>query len=241
MRSLIKITIVAAEVAAFALLATALVRGEEYTTRPVRVSMTNKDGQVTTLEYRTPVKIVAQSSDSPPLVSIDSRPARDADLLPALHRQVDSYSDTYAAPSTSLPEITSLREVRYAGQPVSSVPAVQQASYPVQTVNYATSAPTYSTTPVVQVGNVSPLSGLPIVNYAAPQTVVNYPPTTTYSPVNYQVPVAGVPRTVYSPIVQYPTVPVAQSNVQVGTGIYGQPVIYRPGQPLRNAWRWLTP
>jgi hypothetical protein len=239
MRSLIKFVIVTVEVVAFGLLASAVVRGEEFTTRPVRVSMTNKDGQVTTLEYRTPVKIVAQSSDSPPpLVAIDSRPARDADLLPALHRQVDSYNDTYAAPSTSLPEITSLREVRYPGQPT---PSVQQASYQTQTVNYSPSTPTYSTTPIGQVGNAVPMSGMPTYNYAAPQTVVNYPPTTTYSPVNYQVPVTGVPRTVYSPIMQTPIMPVAQSNVQVGTGIYGQPVIYRPGQPLRNAWRWLTP
>jgi hypothetical protein len=69
--------------------------------------------------------------------------------------------------------------------------------------------------------------------------VVNLPPTTTYSVPNYSVPVTGVPQTVYRP--QVPLVPVVQSNVQVGAGLYGQPVIYRPGQPVRNAWRWLTP
>jgi hypothetical protein len=258
MKSLVKMLVVTVEVVAFGWLAVAVARGQEFAStvltatptavqspyandRPVRVSMTNKLGQVTTLEYRTPVKIVSQgSAQDDRVVAIDSRPARDTDLWPAY-----SPPGNYAAVDASLPEITSLRNV-------STTPTERYAAPPVRQVNYQTaslqpSAPTarsvsYSAPSVVPVANTVMLNGSTNCGNCGAPTMVSYPPPTTYSVPNYQAPITGVPRTVYSPMVQQiPVTPVAQSNVQVGAGIWGQPVIYRPGQPLRNAWRWLTP
>lgn len=232
MRTSMKFLIVSVEMALFLWLVAAVVRAAEFptlkptyvpasyaddsspysSTRPVRVSMTNRLGQVTTLEYRTPVKVVdanetfdsktanyATNYDEGELVPINnlpllSSPARDEDLLP----------------------ISSTRQVSH----------TYQANYPAQPqVRYAYQSPT---TPIVPVGGC-----------AAP-SVVNYAPATSYTVPNYATPVTGVPQTVYRPV-QLPVAPVMQPNVAVSSGIYGQPVIYRPGQPLRNVWRYLTP
>ncbi len=217
MRRSMKIMIVCGEVLLFGLLAVATARAIEptrlatnynattspYTAdRPVRVTMTNKLGQVTTLEYRQPAKVVSNRFDDSEMRSINELPvlssparAEDFDLLPMSNVQQVGYQ--YQANYTPA---QAPAQVRYA-QP--------------------TTLPVTSTNTCVQ------------------PTVVNLPPTTTYSVPNYSVPITGVPQTVYRP--QVPLVPVVQSNVQVGAGLYGQPVIYRPGQPLRNAWRWLTP
>lgn len=156
-------------------------------TRPVRVSMVNKLGQVSTLEYREPQRYL----DDEPLL-----PMNDLPLLSSPARASDLYDDRNIHP------IGYTYQSNYASQP--------------------------QTLPIVPTGNC-----------VAP-SVVNYPPVTQYTMPNYAVPVTGVPQTVYRPVA--PLAPVAvQSNVQVGAGIYGQPVIYRPGQPVRNVWRWLTP
>lgn len=211
MRTSMKFIIVTGEVLLFGLLAVASVRGAEFppikptylvashtsasspyaSAQPVRVTMVNKDGQVSTLEYRQPDRVV----DEGPLVSINSLPARELDL----------------------PTSQDIRPIGYQ----------YQANYP--------SAP--SSVPIVRTANCNQPA---VVNYAPP--TVTYPPATQYTMPNYAVPVTGVPQTVYRPLVPVaPAAPALQSNLQVGTGIYGQPVIYRPGQPVRNAWRWLTP
>lgn len=219
MRRSMKIIIVCGEVLLFGLLAVATARAIEPTRlatnydattspysadRPVRVTMTNKLGQVTTLEYRQPVKVVSdrdrfndsemRSINELPVLSTPAR-AEDFDLLPISNVQQVSYQ--YQANYTPA---QSPVQVRYA----------QPSTLPVTPTTHCMQPP-----------------------------VVTVPPTTTYSVPNYSVPVTGVPQTVYRP--QVPLVPVVQSNVQVGAGLYGQPVIYRPGQPVRNALRWLTP
>ena len=210
MRTSMKFIIITGEVLLFGLLTVASVRAAEFpaikptylvashtsnvspyaATQPVRVSMVNKDGQMSTLEYRQPQQFV----DEGPMVPIKSAPARDYDLAP-------------------------MNDIRPIG-------------YQYQT-NYTN---TQSGVPVARTAHCSQPG---VVNYA-PATVA-YPPATQYTMPNYAVPVTGVPQTVYRPLVPIAAAPVAQPNLQVGTGIYGQPVIYRPGQPVRNAWRWLTP
>lgn len=219
MRRSMKIIIVCGEVLLFGLLAVATARAIEPTRlatnydatispyaadRPVRVTMTNKLGQVTTLEYRQPVKVV---SDRDRFDDSEMRPINELPVLSSPARA----EDFDVLPTSNVQQVGYQYQANYT-----------PAQSPVQ-VRYAqpTTLPVTSTTQCVQ------------------PPVVTLPPTTTYSVPNYSVPVTGVPQTVYRP--QVPLVPVVQSNVQVGAGLYGQPVIYRPGQPVRNAWRWLTP
>jgi hypothetical protein len=125
--------------------------------------------------------------------------------------------------------------------PVSSTPAREEdlQRYPdfdqAQQVRYVATA---AATPPIHQTNYQPA---PVCNCPQPASgnYVQYVPAPTYALPNYNQPVVGSPYTVYSPVA--PLAPAVQPNVQVGAGIYGQPVIYRPGQPLRNAWRWLTP
>lgn len=211
MRTSMKLAIVTGEVLLFGLLAAATARAAEFPaikptylvanhtttaspyapTRPVRVAMVNKDGQVSTLEYREPQRFI----DDGPLVSINSLPAREIDLAPA----------------------HDIRPIGYQ----------YQSNYPAQ----------QSSLPLVYTANCNQPG---VVNYAPPTTVA-YPPATQYSLPNYAVPVTGVSQTVYRPVGPMTPAPVVRTDTQVGAGIFGQPVIYRPGQPLRNAWRWLTP
>lgn len=229
-----KLIMVVGEVVFFGLVATSLVRGAEFpalrptfvaarpapAASPVRVSMTNSHGQVTTLEYHSPVRVIGQNEPiDDGLVPIRnlpvlSSPARETDL--PLDQNVRSIN--YQQPL--YPEITSLSPVRYAGQPVSA--AYPQTSYYPQT--------SVAGTPLRPVANCA--CQTPVNNAAA------YPPVLSGYPMPGYV---GAPQTVYSPLTPITPVTVAQSNIQVGSGIYGQPVIYRPGQPVRNAWRWLTP
>lgn len=227
-----KLIIVAGEIIFFTMLAAAAARGQEFPplpqrptvvaarplsggsaspAQPVRVTITNDVGQTTTLEYRTPVRIVADSVDS----DFDEGqlvPLKELPVLSTPARSEDLQQVNYQSPLT---EITSLREVRYEGQPTYAQPV--------------------STLPLV------PTGGPPAATYSyAPQTTVTqYAPAPTYAAPNYSVPVTGVPQTVYRPVTTLP--PVVRNDVQIGSGIYGQPTIYRPGQPLRNILRWLTP
>jgi hypothetical protein len=111
------------------------------------------------------------------------------------------------------PEITALARTTNRAQPLAT---------PYQRVNYRSSSAT---------------AAIPAA-YTDQATSMQYPPATVYSAPNYSVPVVGAPQTVLRPVTP---APIVRTDVQVGTGIYGQPVIYRQGQPLRNVWRWLTP
>jgi hypothetical protein len=211
MRTSMKFIIVTGEVLLLGLLAAAGARGAEFPpikptylmaqqassvspytpAKPVRVTMVNKDGQVSTLEYREPQRFVNDG----PLVPINSLPARELDL----------------------PTTQDIRPIGYQ----------YQSNYPS------------TTTATVPIRNVAHCNQPAVVNYAP--AAVAYPPATQYSMPNYAVPVTGVPQTVYRPVAPVAVAPVVQNNLQIGAGLYGQPVIYRPGQPVRNAWRWLTP
>ena len=231
MRKRMSWIVVAGEVLVFGLAAAAVANGQEYpalrptyvpvsqqsanspyaASQPVRVSMTNRTGQVTTLEYRQPVKVVSYNENYDdglvPVSSLPvlSTPAREQDL-------VEMRSDR--------------REVRYLSQPTSqptstSLPIVQTAGTcyrPGTVVNYAP-APSYTTPNYATTG------------YAVPG----------YTVPGYSVPNYVVPQTTYRPLPGQPVTPVVDPNLQVAKGIYGQPTIYRPGQPVRNALRYLTP
>ncbi len=138
---------------------------------------------------------------------------------------------------------------------------VQPANYytPTQPTNYGTYNGNYTVS--------QPLYGAP-ATYGAPAAytpVSNYTPVTTYyagsacgQPVtcNYNPccnpcacnPCATTtyvsaspcaPQAVYSPVAYAPA-PVA-CGPQIRRGLLGQPVVYVPGQPLRNALRFLAP
>jgi len=81
-----------------------------------------------------------------------------------------------------------------------------------------------------------------------PATTCYRPPATVYAPpaVVYSPAVTTVARPVVtsSPVVTYPPVPAAVVPVQpvvVGRGILGGPEAYVPGQPIRNALRFVLP
>ncbi len=219
MRKSMSWIVLVGEVVLFGIAVSAVARSEEYramqptrvpvsqtytsspytNSQPVRVSMKNAQGQVTTLEYRQPVRVVAyeQPLDDGivPLSSLPvlSSPARESDL-------VEMRSDR--------------REVRYVAQPAA--------------------ADTAPSLPVMQIGGpYQPTTG-PVVNYGPPSSY-------TYSAPMYNAPNYGVPQTMYRPVPAQPIVAVADPSLQVSKGIYGQPTIYRPGQPVRNFFRYLTP
>lgn len=181
--------------------------------QPVRVTMTNRDGQTTTLEYRKPVQVVSYESElhDDGLVPVSSLP-----VLSSPAREED------------LVDITNVREVRYVQQ--TPLNTIQTIGNPQRT-----SLPVMNSANIVPVGSYVPVGSMPA------GTVVNYAPTTTYSVPNYNVPITGGVQTVYQPITSVPMTAAANPEVQVGKGVYGQPVIYRPGQPVRNAMRYLTP
>lgn len=116
-------------------------------------------------------------------------------------------------------------------------PAYAQAQYicppGVRTAYYA--GPTYYTAaaPVY----TAPVYTAPVYTAAAPvrvsaPTLVEAPaPVTSYY-------VQPAPSYAWRPVV--PVVPVP-STYYVGRGVIGQPTVYVPGQPIRNALRFLSP
>jgi hypothetical protein len=168
--------------------------------RPTRVSMTNRLGQVSTLEYRS----APQYSDSVQYGAL--RPINDLPVLSSPARDED------LVPITNLQQVGYQYQANYGAQP--------QVRYAYQT-------------PIVRTGGCAQ----PVVTQQP--AIVSYPPATQYAAPNYAVPYAGAPQVVYRPV--GPVAVPVRPSVQVSAGVYGQPVIYRPGQPVRNAWRWLTP
>src|SRR5687767_5985738 len=133
MRASMKFMMVCGEVLLFGLLVAASLRGAEFpplkptyltassiaatspysVQRPTRVTMTNKLGQVTTLEYRRPVKVVDDAGDDA-LVPINdlpllSTPARAEDLVPISDARTVGYQQHQA-------NYTTQPAVRYAYQ-----------------------------------------------------------------------------------------------------------------------------
>ncbi len=84
----------------------------------------------------------------------------------------------------------------------------------------------------------------PIQPVSVPYHVVRYPLVPVSTVAGY--PVVAAPRTVTSvaaPRIDYrPTMPAVSvpRTYYLGRGILGQPKLYVPGQPLRNALRFLT-
>jgi hypothetical protein len=85
---------------------------------------------------------------------------------------------------------------------------------------------------------------VPTTTYYAPETYTSYyaPTTAYYAPsvyTSYYTPTTAY----YTPYVAY--APVAGAVVapysRVGASVYGTPKVYVRGEPVRNAWRALTP
>lgn len=90
--------------------------------------------------------------------------------------------------------------------------------------------PTVSTPVVVNSPPVVRYSS-PVVTYSAPVTTVTEPVS---PPVEYRVPYTS--SYVSAPVTVYP-----YPSYVVGRGSVGQPTIYVPGQPVRNAFRFFAP
>lgn len=88
-------------------------------------------------------------------------------------------------------------------------------------------APVFSTTPT-EIQILAPTVAPSIV---APPAATVIPAQPSYCPTK------GLPTTSY----YAPTAVVAPTTVVLGTGLYGQPTAYVPGQPVRNYLRYVSP
>lgn len=169
--------------------------------------------------------------------SYNQAPARSMGPAPTTQiasARTTTYGASQAIPLGSLP-------------PASSVPTYYPTSY---TTTYPTQ--TYP----VQTGAYYPTTYAPVSPYiqrtSYPQGAANQPPTlvpTTYlncgspptypissaAPVPYAAPQQAPGARPFIPLTQMP------NQVYVSRGLLGQPVVYVPGQPVRNALRYLTP
>ena len=85
--------------------------------------------------------------------------------------------------------------------------------------------------------------GSAAITTAAPQTHSGCCSPCAPAPQSCYLPAArvaggGAPYVAFRPVVPLVAMP---SAYYVGRGIFGQPKVYVPGQPVRNALRWLTP
>lgn len=111
--------------------------------------------------------------------------------------------------------------------PVVSAPVTPVVSTPVVSTPVASYTTYYAPAPVAAVApTVSHRVAYPTTTYYAPAAVTAYSPVVTAAP---------VPVTTYSPVVT------AYPSYYVGRGVVGQPTVYVPGQPVRNALRFLAP
>ncbi len=116
------------------------------------------------------------------------------------------------------------------------------------TTTYMPVAPSYTTyyapTTAYYVPEIYTSYYVPTTTYYAPETYTTYyaPTTAYYAPsvyTSYYAPATSY----YAPYVSY--APVAAPYVtyygRVGESIYGTPKVYVRGEPVRNAWRAITP
>ncbi len=146
------------------------------------------------------------------------------DYIPADH--APSLSDTDA------PAMSSGTQVVYSSPPqVVYSPTSETVYSPSSRIVYSPASETASAGPYYETTGTSYIVGSPV--YASGISQCG-------TPVSYSayMPVASTPYVAYKPIV--PIVP-AYPNAVVGRGIIGQPKAYVPGQPLRNAIRFVTP
>jgi hypothetical protein len=85
---------------------------------------------------------------------------------------------------------------------------------------------------------------VPTTTYYAPETTSYYAPTTAYYAPSVYTSYYTPTTAYYTPYVAY--APVAGAAVvapysRVGASVYGTPKVYVRGEPVRNAWRALTP
>jgi hypothetical protein len=95
--------------------------------------------------------------------------------------------------------------------------------------------------PAVTVYSPPAVPTVPAMTCYRPPTTVYTPPVPVHTPA---VTTVARPVVTYSPAVTYPPVPPAVVPVQpvvVGRGILGGPEAYVPGQPIRNALRFVLP
>ena len=87
----------------------------------------------------------------------------------------------------------------------------------------------------------------PTRSYSPSTNRVNYPPYSAQYAGNCNNPCACGPAggaANYAPSLvpsSYNPVRVNYRGAYLSSGIYGQPTVFKPGQPLRNFWRYLTP
>jgi hypothetical protein len=150
------------------------------------------------------------------------------DYVPADH--APSLSDTQSPATSSGTQVvySSSPEVVYS--PTSQIVYAPQERV-VERIVYSPASETVSAGPYYETSGTSYVVGSPVYESGI---------SACGTPVSYSsyMPVASTPYVAYSPIV--PIVP-AYPNVVVGRGIIGQPKAYVPGQPLRNAIRFITP
>jgi hypothetical protein len=175
------------------------------------------NGQIIVEQYPSVVR------GTPRVVYYGSTDYTPADYAPSL-------SDT-DAPSTSRGT-----QVVYSSSPEVVYSQTSQIVYApqervVERIVYSPASETVSAGPYYETSGTSYVVGSPVYESGI---------SACGTPVSYSsyMPVASTPYVAYSPIV--PIVP-AYPNVVVGRGIIGQPKAYVPGQPLRNAIRFVTP
>jgi hypothetical protein len=137
-----------------------------------------------------------------------------------------------------------------------SAAPVATATYAPTTTYYAPEAYTYTSNYAPTTAYYAPETYtsyyVPTTTYYAPETYTSYyapttayyAPTTAYYPsvyTSYYAPTTAY----YSPYVAYAPVAgaavVASPYTRVGASVYGTPKVYVRGEPVRNAWRAITP
>jgi len=118
------------------------------------------------------------------------------------------------------------------GAATASAQVVYVSAYPVVTLKpVAVAASPASCSPYAQTVSWT---------YQRPVNVAPQPASACYRAYVPAYPTYTVARPVitYRPVV--PVVPMPRAYV-IGRGIVGQPTVYVPGQPIRNALRWVSP
>jgi DNA-directed RNA polymerase II subunit RPB1 len=148
---------------------------------------------------------------------------------------VPAATTTYYAPAAATPVTT-----YYAPTPVTTYYTPSTAYYAPTSVYYSRATRSYYA------------GSAPVTTYYAPATTTYYAPTTAYyapttsyyaARTSYYAPTTSyyAPTTAYYGATAVAAPVVVGRPAVLGSGSLGQPKVYIPGQPIRNALRWATP
>lgn len=177
---------------------------------------------------RSAAKTPVQSPDPYRALQAAYQPLEPADIPPTLNQGAPgTNSPSTVAPNTysTTPGASSLGA---APGIISPSPSATPLSASPADCTYTTSPATTVTPPAT---TYVPSTTVPYVSAPA---VVSYTPTTVVTPT----PTVPVVRAGFPPVL-----PISSTDrpVMVSQGLLGQPVVYVPGQPVRNFLRYLTP